>query len=82
MIRVRRLPKRRFGRPKYEVEYCPVTESDGWTTITAYPVFDIEKIVGTGDAWALIKAADTAWDGSQGDWAIIYAPGERPEDTP
>lgn len=76
MIRVRRLPKRQFGRPKYEVEYRPPAAGEGWSKVTAYPVFDIEKVVGTGDAWALIKSADASWDGGTGDWATIYGPGE------
>lgn len=76
MIRVRRLPKRRFRRPPYEVEYRPASAAQGWRKVTAYPVFDIEKIVGTGDAWALIEAADHAWDGSTGKWVTILGPGE------
>lgn len=76
MIRVRRLPKRRFRRPSYEVEYRPAGPGQGWHKVTAYPVFDLETIIGTGDAWALIKAADQGWDGSAGDWVTIREPGE------
>ena len=78
MIRVRRLPKPRFGRPKYEVEYRPVVAREGWSKITAYPVFDIEKVIGTGDAWGLIRVADADWDGTSGRWATIYEPGDTP----
>jgi hypothetical protein len=78
MIRVRRLPKRPFRRPPYEVEYRPAGAGQGWYKITPYPVFEIEEVIGTGDAWALIKAADNAWDGSTGDWVTIYEPGEVP----
>ncbi len=49
----------------------PDCRSQGWHKVTAYPVFDIEKVVGTGDAWALIKAADQAWNGLTGDWVTI-----------
>lgn len=78
MIRVRRLPKRRFRRPPYEVEYRPASESlTGWHKVTPHPVFDIEKVVGTGDAWAMIHAADEAWDGSVGEWVTILGSGEE-----
>jgi hypothetical protein len=60
------------------VEYHPGTAHEGWSKITAYPVFDIEKVVGTGDAWALVKAADAGWDGTTGGWATIYEPGDVP----
>jgi len=78
MIRLRCLPKRRFRRPPYEVEYRPAAAGQGWHKVTAYPVFDIEKMIGTGDAWALIKAADRDWDGSAGDWVTFFEPGEGP----
>ena len=79
MIRIRRLPKRPFRRPPYEVEFRPADiEGGGWHKVTAYPVFEIEKIVGTGDAWSMIHAADAAWDGTAGDWITTYAPGETP----
>ena len=69
MIRIRRLPKRRFRRTLDEVEYEPACRSvTGWRTITTAPVFDPEKVVGTGDAWAMIHAADAGWDGAQGAW--------------
>jgi hypothetical protein len=82
MIRIRRLPKPRFRRRPYEIEYRPLTGSDvGWHKITTAPIFDLEKVVGTGDAWAMINAADADWDGAHGEWVSVYAPDEeRPED--
>jgi hypothetical protein len=58
MIRVRRLPKRRFRRPLYEVEFRPSSEQvQGWHKVTAHPIFDLESVVGTGDAWAKLTGA-------------------------
>ena len=55
MIRIRRLSRPRFRRTPYEIEYRPATGSEtGWRTVTTAPVFDLEKVVGTGDAWTLI----------------------------
>lgn len=72
MIRLRRLRKRRFRRPQYEVEYRPTSQdSAGWLKTTAHPVFVIEKLLGTGDAWALIRAADAAREGSSGGWVTV-----------
>ena len=76
MIRIRRLPRRLLHRVKYEVEYRPDVRDQGWIKVTAYPVFDLELVVGTGDAWAMIRAADDAWDGSTGRWATVLGPGE------
>lgn len=77
MIRIRRLPKRRLRRPPYEVEFRPVDpRTDGWHKITSHPVFEIEKVVGTGDAWAMIRAADASWNGTSGAWVTIHEPGE------
>lgn len=79
MIRIRRLPKRRFRRhPPYEVEYHLAASGEGWHKVTAYPVFDIEMVIGTGDAWTMIKAADAEWDGSTGQWVTLFEPGECP----
>ena len=78
MIRVRCISRRWFPRPSYEVEYHPTVGGQGWHKVTAYPVFDIEKVVRTGDAWALIKAADQAWNGLTGDWVTMLEPGQRP----
>lgn len=78
MIRVRRLPKPLLRRAQYEVEYRPPGADRGWHKLTAHPVFDLEQVIGTGDAWALIRAADEAWDGSTGQWVTVLGPGEEP----
>ncbi|MDZ7734272.1 MAG: hypothetical protein U5R31_15405 [Acidimicrobiia bacterium] len=36
-------------------------------------MFVIENDLGVGDAWALIHAADMAWDGQRGEWVSLYA---------
>lgn len=79
MIRIRRLPKPRFRRHPHEIECEPATGSGtGWHRNTTAPVFDLEKVVGTGDAWAMIDAADAGWDGEQGDWVSVYGPTDEP----
>ncbi|MEV0952486.1 hypothetical protein [Promicromonospora sp. NPDC050249] len=65
-------------RTPCEVEYRPAESGEGWHKVTPYPVFDLEKIVGTGDASTMVAAADAEWDGSDGQWVTIYAPGEGP----
>jgi len=76
MIRIRRIPKRVLHRPRCEVEYRPVEIDQGWSRVPAHPVLDLERIIGTGDAWALIRAADNAWDGTVGQWILLDGPGE------
>ena len=76
MIRIRRLPRRRLRRALYEVEYRPNDPTlTGWAKVTPYPVFDIEQIIGTGDAWSMIHAADADFSGVVGDW-VTLAEGE------
>jgi hypothetical protein len=31
----------------------------------------IDPYIGVGDAWALVHAADEAWDGEVGDWVSM-----------
>jgi hypothetical protein len=73
MIRIRRLPQGRFRRPKYEVE---LTQGDDyrseWSRVTRTPVTLIDPILGVGDAWALVHAANEAWDGHVGAWVSLF----------
>jgi signal recognition particle GTPase len=32
----------------------------------------LERVVGTGDAWSFIEAADRAWDEGNRSWAVEY----------
>ena len=73
MIRLRVVSHRRFRRRVYEVEF-PLTAGGGVTRrkVTKQPIFDLEEHVGTGDAWAIIDAADDAWDGTTGGWVSLH----------
>lgn len=73
MIRVRRVPPGRFHRRAYEVELTePNAAAPTWTRVTRTPVTLIDPYLGVGDAWAVVKAADRAWDGRSGDWVSMF----------
>jgi len=71
LIRVRALPKRWLRRRRFEVEYRPEATDEGWRRSTPCPVFDLEQVVGTGEAWAMIHAAGAAPAASTSDWVTI-----------
>jgi hypothetical protein len=54
---------------QYEVDLG----DDSPRQVTAAPVKLIEPILGVGDAWAVIGAADERWSGGVGAWASLYA---------
>lgn len=72
--RLRRVATRvPFGRA-YEVEIpwgegveCVVTRS---------PLSVLDPLLGVGDAWSLIDAANRAWDGQRGEWVALFEPGQ------
>jgi hypothetical protein len=73
MIRMRRLPPTRFRRPQYEVELISDGKSEPvWRRVTRAPVTLIDPKLGVGDAWALVHAADDAWDGEVGEWVSLF----------
>jgi hypothetical protein len=73
-IRLRRVPSRRLQRRRYEVESTPKgSTAPAFRLVTATPVQAVEGVLGTGDAWSLVKAADEYWDGSTGRWVSLYA---------
>ena len=37
----------------------------------------IDPYLGVGDAWAVVRAADAAWDGTSGDWVSLEAADSR-----
>lgn len=41
------------------------------TEVTSTPVTRLDKYLGVGDAWALIRAADRAWDVTEGKWVTL-----------
>lgn len=75
MIRLIRLPPTGILRRKrYEVEFPSSDERFGPSyTVTTTPVTAIDKIVGVGDAWTLVHAADDAWKGESGRWVTLQA---------
>jgi hypothetical protein len=73
MIRVRRVSLGRFRRRAYEVEFTELNAVvPTWTRVTRKPVTLIDPYLGVGDAWAVVKAADRAWDGQRGKWASLF----------
>ncbi len=70
-MRVRRIKQRLPIGRLYEVE---LTAPDGEVELTSTrsPLTILEPTMGVGDAWAVIHAADRAWDGSTGKWAGLY----------
>ena len=78
MIRIRRCqPTGLFKRRRYEVEFVERTTGAAiWRLETSTPVTTIDREVGVGDAWALVHAADKAWDEGSPRWISL------PEATP
>ena len=73
-VRLRRLPNRGLLRKRvYEVE-IPAARSPGEIERqkTSTPVVLIDKYLGVGDAWALVHAADKAWNGHTGKWVKLF----------
>ena len=74
MIRLRRLPRKGFLRRRlYEIEF-PAPDEGGSPIrrVTSTPVTAIDKLLGVGEAWALVHAADKAWDGQLGKWVTLH----------
>jgi len=73
MIRMRRLAPGRFRRRVYEVEFTPKGHTEPqWRRVTRTPVTLIDPYLGVGDAWALVHAADEAWDRQAGAWVSLF----------
>jgi hypothetical protein len=53
---------------QYEVDFGDSSTPQ----ITAAPAKLIDPILGVGDAWAVIHAADEKWSGGVGPWASLY----------
>lgn len=72
MIRLRRVKSRFPVGRVYEVE---LRDSDGMIRriITRSPLSVLDPKLGVGDAWAVIDAANRAWDGRSGEWVTLYA---------
>lgn len=79
MIRIRRCQPTGFiRRRRYEVEFVePTTGETRWKREITTPVTLIDQHVGVSEAWALVHAADEAWDAGSPQW--ISLPGTPPE---
>ena len=73
MIRIRRTsPSLILRRSRYEIE--AVDEERGaveWRRETSTPVTVIDPHVGVAEAWALVHAADEAWNRSSPEWVSL-----------
>lgn len=77
MIRIRRLPPKGVLRRRlYEIDLTlnDREEASPSRQLTSTPVTMIDKYLGVGDAWALVHAADDAWDGQTGEWVSLFGP--------
>ncbi len=73
MIRIRRCqPSALLPRHRYEVELVdPGTGEVTWRRKTTTPVTLIDRHVGVAEAWALVHAADRAWDEGSSQWISL-----------
>lgn len=73
MIRLRRIPPKGLLRRRlYEIDLSAEMANGASTrSVTSTPVTTIDKFIGVGDAWALVRAADDAWNGRSGDWVTL-----------
>jgi hypothetical protein len=78
MIRVRRCkPKGFLRRRRYQVEFVESGTGEArWRKETTTPVTMIDPYIGVGEAWALVHAADKAWDEGSSEWASLPGPAE------
>jgi hypothetical protein len=53
------------------VQYAP-RHGNGWHRVTRLPNKHLEPILGVGDAWSFVKAADAAWDRGDQGWAVQF----------
>lgn len=53
----------------------PGSVADYWRRETTTPVTLIDPYVGVAEAWALVHAADAAWEAGSDQW--IALPGDR-----
>lgn len=70
--RIRRVaPRFPIGRV-YEVE---IPSDQGVERITTRsPLSVLDPLLGVGDAWCLIDAANRCWDSDDGEWVSLFEP--------
>lgn len=74
--RLRRLKPRIPIGHLYEVELP--TEAGVERRFTRSPVALLSPLLGVGDAWALVDAANRKWNGQVGEWVSLFEPGAAP----
>ena len=73
MIRIRRVRRRLPVGRVYEVETDPQGPSrPSRRRVTRTPVRILEPLLGTGDAWSFVDAADRAWAEGKTGWAVEF----------
>ena len=73
MIKVRRIESKGLFSRTYEVELLP----HGWPDlaqrhVTRVPNSILEPLIGVGDAWSFVHAADREWKKGNRDWAVEF----------
>ena len=79
MIRVKRAASRLPLIRRYTVEFALSADSEPHERRTlgrSAAVKRLERVLGVGDAWSFIHAADDAWNLEPSDWAVEFE--ERP----
>ena len=75
MIRIRRCrPRGILRRPRYEIELIE-SRAISWRKETTAPVTVMDQRIGVGEAWALVHAADAAWEKGLEDWIHLPSTG-------
>lgn len=81
MIRVRRVGNEVSFLRRYEIEVEQKTNGrEGTTNVTlrrGAAVRRLEKLVGIGDAWSFLNAANRRWSEGDRNWAVEYDPPSR-----
>lgn len=75
MIRVRRIESRFRLIRRYELELAPTkirAATERLTVRRGEGVRRLEQIIGVGDAWSFLDAADHAWESGSKAWAVEY----------
>lgn len=76
MIRVKRVGGGVSFLRTYDLEFAPAPAAPASEQLNGVrrgaAVKRLERVVGTGDAWSFIEAADHAWDVGERSWAVEY----------
>ena len=76
MIRVRRVGGNLPFLRTYDLEFAPGPGAPATQRLEGVrrgsAVRHLETVLGTGDAWSFVEAADRAWDEGNRSWAVEY----------